>query len=84
MGSDPVYAGHGSAGIFYQWYHKGRLAGCLPVWYFCGSRTDTGDAADDRNYLSCKRCSFYEQKADDCEKSEFYSELWCDGYSLYR
>lgn len=60
MGSDPVYAGHGSAGIFYQWYHKGRLAGCLSVRYFRGCRTDSGDAADDRNNLSCKRCRFHE------------------------
>lgn len=48
MGSDPVYAGHGSAGIFYQWYHKGRLAGCLSVRYFHSCRTDSGDAADSK------------------------------------
>ena len=57
---EKIYAGHGSAGIFYQWYHKGRLAGCLPVWYFCGSRTDTGDVTDDRNNLPCERCRFHE------------------------
>ena len=44
----------------YKRQHKGRLAGCLPVWYFCGSRTDTGDVTDDRNNLPCERCRFHE------------------------
>lgn len=52
--------------VFYQWYHKGRLAGCLSVRYFHSCRTDSGDAADDCNNLPCKRCRFHEQKADDC------------------
>ena len=84
VGADPVYAGYGSAGICGKWYYKRRLALCLFIWNFHCSWTDAGNAADDRNDLSCERCCVHEQEADDRQKSEFYSKFWCDRHSMYR
>lgn len=40
--------------------YRAMMGECLSVRYFRGCRTDSGDAADDRNNLSCKRCRFHE------------------------
>lgn len=62
-----------------------KATGSLPfIWNFHCSWTDAGNAADDRNDLSCERCCVHEQEADDRQKSEFYSKFWCDRHSMYR
>ena len=38
------------------------LAGGFPIWDFHCSRTHTGNASDDCNYLPCKRRCFHELK----------------------
>ena len=66
----------GCYGICGKWYYKRRLALCLFIWNFHCSWTDAGNAANDRNDLSCERCCVHEQEADDRQKSEFYSKFW--------
>lgn len=58
------YARYGSAGVLRQRHHQGRLVGGLLIRNFYCCRFDTGNAADDCNNLSCERCCFHEQEAD--------------------